>query len=114
MKNIHSIVFFTALTCAVAALYSQRAAGAVSRTVTGEVSSINCRAMHRQGMTPRECTQACVEEGAAYALVADGRIFRFADQTDARLRLHAGDIVTVTGEFIGDTIAASKIEGKAR
>ena len=87
-----------------------QAADAVSGSWTGEISSSNCETNHMPGMTARDCTQQCVDAGAAYVLIASGKVYGLADQRDKQLRAYAGETVKVTGELKGRVITVFKIE----
>lgn len=79
---------------------------------TGTITSSNCGMMHMHGMTDRDCTRACVKDGAEYVLVSDGAVYRFASQGDEKLHAHAGATVTVAGVLRGDTLVADRIEAR--
>lgn len=84
---------------------------AVNQMWTGVVSSSHCGLSHPADATPRDCTLECVGHGAAFVLISNGTIYKFANQADERLRANAGEIVTVRGDLDGDVISASAIEG---
>jgi hypothetical protein len=60
-------------------------------------------------LTDRECTQACIKEGAKYVFVSGGKVYNIDNQDYAGLADHAGHKVTVKGEMTGDTIKVSDI-----
>jgi|SRR6266850_4241567 len=113
MKTIYSIGLAAVVTFGSQALYLTRVVHAAHQTWTGEISSSNCGLTHMPGLTARDCTQQCVDQGAAYVLVSNGKVYRFANQADKQLRAHAGETVTVTGELKGAVITVSKIENIA-
>ena len=113
LKTIYPIVLAALVTLGLHALYTGQALHAANRTWTGEISSSNCGLTHTPGMPAGECTRECVDHGAAYVLVSNGKVYTFANQADKERRAHAGEIVTVTGELKGEVIAASRIEGAA-
>jgi hypothetical protein len=85
-------------------------AHAVNQAVTGQISSSHCGVTHPDAASPRECTLECVEHGASFVLIADGKIYTFADQADERLRANAGETVSVRGDLHGDVISVAAIE----
>ena len=113
LKTIYPIVLAALVMLGLHALYTGQALHAANRTWTGEISSSNCGLTHTPGMAAGECTRECVDHGAAYVLVANGKVYTFANQADNVLRARAGDTVTVTGELKGDVITAATIEATA-
>ncbi len=88
---------------------------AADQTWTGTISDSMCGAKHMSGehgkkMTDRECTEACVKDGAKYVFASKGKVYQIANQNDADLAIHAGHTVRLTGEMKGDSITVSKIE----
>ena len=101
----------------VGALLCATTLGAAEQTLTGKISDSACNAKHESGQEnvppppDKECTLNCVKGGSDFVLlVADGKIYKFANQKDPALTTLAGDAVKVTGELKGDVISASKIE----
>ncbi len=84
---------------------------AVNQTWSGVISSSHCGLSHSADATPRDCTLECVTAGAAFVLISNGTVYKFANQADERLRAHAGESVSVRGDLDGDVISASAIEG---
>jgi hypothetical protein len=82
---------------------------AVDQTWTGTISASHCGLSHPDNGSPRDCTLECVGNGAAFVLVASGKIYTFENQADERLQVNAGRIVTVKGELHGDILAATSI-----
>jgi len=111
--SIYAIALATLIALGSQPLYLRYVVHASNQTLTGEISASNCGVTHMAGMTARDCTRACAEQGAEYVLVSAGRVYTFANQQDKELRAHAGETVTVTGDVEGDVIRASKIEGAA-
>jgi len=111
--GIYSIALATLIALGSQPLYLRYIVHASNQTVTGEISSSNCGVSHMAGMTKRDCTRECAEQGAEYVLVSAGKVYTFANQKDKELRAHAGETVTVTGDVEGDVIRASKIEAAA-
>jgi hypothetical protein len=67
------------------------------------------------GMAARECTEACVKQGASHVLVSQRKVYKLEDPGKV-VAAHAGHTVSLTGEMKGDTITVTKIEmpkGKA-
>lgn len=88
---------------------------AADQTWTGKISDSKCGAKHMadehgKKMTDRQCTEACVKNGAKYVFVSKGKIFQIANQDDADLALHAGHTVKLTGEMKDDSITVSQIK----
>ena len=113
LKTIYPIVLAALIMLGLHALYTGQALHAANRTWTGEISSSNCGLTHTPGVPAGDCTRGCVEHGAAYVLVANGKVYTFANQADKELRAHAGEMVTVTGELKGEVITAVTIEATA-
>ena len=89
---------------------------AVDETWTGHISDSMCGATHHRRaanggmkMSARECTLACVNDGADYIFVSSGTIYKIANQDFAGLHEHAGHTVNLTGTLTGDSINASSI-----
>lgn len=88
---------------------------AADQTWTGKISDSKCGAKHMadehgKRMTARECTEACVKNGAKYVFASKGKVYQIENQDDADLTLHAGHTVKLTGEMKGDSITVSKIK----
>jgi len=88
---------------------------AAEQTWTGQISDSMCGAKHMLGehgkkpMSDRDCAQACLQMGALYVLVVDGKVFKLINH-DADLKVHAGHTVNLTGNLTGETIRVTKIE----
>ena len=109
MKTLISFVFLFVIS--VAALF------AADQTWTGSISDSMCGATHKaaaehggQQMSARDCTLACVKNGAKYVFVHSGKVYNIDNQDYAGLQEHAGHSVRLTGEMKGDTITVAKIE----
>lgn len=77
---------------------------AADQTWTGKISDSKCGAKHaagehRQKMTDRACTEACVKGGPKYVFASKGKVYQIANQDDADLAMHAGHTVKLTGEI---------------
>jgi hypothetical protein len=112
MKRITAAVVFSA---AFSALCASRALAA-DQTWSGTVSDSMCglkhtMSEHGKNMADRECTQMCASHGAQYVLVVDGKVYKLRNH-DADLKIHAGHLVSLTGDLESDrdTIRVSKIE----
>jgi hypothetical protein len=112
MKTMIAMAAVLLLVGGVHMQHSSVSAEPVRGTWTGIITSSNCGMMHMHGMTDRDCTRACVKDGAEYVLVANGEVYRFASQDDEKLHAHAGAAVTVAGELRGDTLVADTIEAR--
>lgn len=84
----------------------------VDQTWTGVISSSHCGLAHPLGASSRECTLECVSQGAAFVLISNQMIYKFANQADERLRANAGETVTVRGNLDRDVISVSAIKGR--
>ena len=109
MKTLISFVFVFVIS--VAALF------AADQTWTGSISDSMCGATHKaaaehggQPMSARDCTLACVKNGAKYVFVRSGKVYNIDNQDYAGLQEHAGHSVRLTGEMKGDTITVATIE----
>ena len=84
------------------------APGDDAKTFVGSIGDSMCGAKHTMGGTDKECTLACVKEGAKYILVdPSGKIYQLSDQK--KPEQFAGDKVKVTGTLKGDTISVTSI-----
>lgn len=88
---------------------------AADQTWSGQISDSMCGAKHQpptegQELSDAECTVQCVKGGSKYVLVADGKIYKIANQDFGDLATKAGTPVKVTGELSGDTVTVKKIE----
>ena len=100
---------------------------AAGKTWTGKISDSMCGASHK-GMVSshqksgemkqtegkdadRECTLACIKEGAKYVFVSQGKVFEISNQNLPALEEHAGHMVKLTGDLAADgkTIEVSNI-----
>jgi len=85
-------------------------------TMTGTISDSMCGSSHgamtEQGtkMTDKQCTSGCIQHGAKYVFVENGRVFQIATQEFKELAQFAGENVRVTGEVKGDQLTLQKIE----
>lgn len=88
---------------------------AAGQSWTGTISDNMCKAKHESGgemgaaMTDHDCTLACVKGGSKFVLLADGRVYRIANQDFGDVRAHAGEKVTLTGELVGDSINVTSV-----
>jgi hypothetical protein len=90
---------------------------AADKTWTGKISDSMCGASHAKmehsskKLSDRDCTQACIKEGAKYVFVTKGQVHEINNQDFAALADHAGHTVKLTGEIDKDgKITVSKIE----
>ena len=108
---MRSLIVLTA-----AGLFVAGTALAGDQVWTGQITDSLCGAKHEEAaegqgkMSDRDCTLACVKGGSKYAFVSKGKLYQIAVQTDPALAMHAGHIVTLTGQAKGDSITVSKIE----
>jgi len=83
-----------------------------SQTLTGVVSDSMCGAKHEMPGNPAECTRACVQHGAQYALVVGDKVYTL--QTSDKSNLDqldklAGAKAKVTGDVEGTAIAVKSV-----
>jgi hypothetical protein len=103
------------LSCVVVGLLAIVPVLAAEQMWTGQIRDTMCGAKHmpaehgKKQMSDRDCAQACVQKGAQYVLVVDGKVYRLMNH-DADLKAHAGHTVNLTGDLTGDTIRVAKIE----
>ena len=90
---------------------------AAEQTWVGKISDSDCGAKHMSGsehegakMSDADCVKACIENGAKYVFVSQGKVIEISNQDFADLKTHAGETVKVTGEKAGEAITVSKIE----
>jgi hypothetical protein len=85
-------------------------------TLEGYVSDAHCGAFHVAAdehgppETERECTLRCVRGGAAYVIVANGRVYKVANQDHPDLPVHAGQMVRVNGRLHDGVVEISSLE----
>lgn len=60
-------------------------------------------------MDDRDLALACVKVGGKYMFVADGKVYRIANQNQADLAKVAGDKVRLTGDLDGTTITVTRV-----
>jgi hypothetical protein len=82
----------------------------------GKISDSMCGASHKSAiehagkkLSDRDCTQACIKDGAKYVFVSGGKVYNISNQDEPALAEHAGHTVTLKGEMTGDTIKVSSI-----
>lgn len=89
---------------------------AADKTWNGTISDSMCgmkhgsAAEHGTQESDADCTKSCVEKGAKYVFVSNGKVYKIDNQDFAALKDHAGHKVALTGEMKGDAITVSKIE----
>jgi hypothetical protein len=83
---------------------------------TGHISDSFCGATHHRfdqtshrKMSDRECTLACVSDGAQFVFVSRGDVYHIANQDFPALLQHAGHTVYLTGVRTADTIQITSI-----
>jgi hypothetical protein len=93
---------------------------AAEKTWNGTISDSMCGMKHASAAEhgseegDAECTKGCVEKGAKYVFVANGKVFQISNQDFAALKDNAGHKVALTGEMKGDAITVSKIAPAAK
>jgi hypothetical protein len=88
---------------------------AIAATWTGQISDSMCGAHHKtmaehgKKLSARDCTEACVKNGAKYVFVSKGKVYGIDNQDFAGLTEHAGHTVKLTGDLSGDSIKVSDL-----
>ncbi|HEY4766402.1 MAG TPA: hypothetical protein VIH75_22215 [Candidatus Sulfotelmatobacter sp.] len=84
-----------------------------SQTLTGKVSDAMCGAKHTEGnIAPTDCVRTCVQKGAQYALVVEGKVYTLNTSDKAalnELNKLAWQQAKVTGTANGDTISVKSV-----
>lgn len=79
------------------------------KTFVGLVSDASCGAKHKMtDKTAQECARACIQNGAAYVLVAADSVFRLHGHVN-ELNALAGQKAKITGTLHGDTIKVEAV-----
>ncbi len=80
-----------------------------AKTYVGNIGDSMCGAKHMMpGASDKDCTLACIKEGAKYILIdPSGKIYQLSDQK--KPEQFAGAKVKVTGTLNGDTITVTSI-----
>ncbi len=103
MKKLALLVFAF---CVVGSL--SLAAGA---TITGTVSDSHCAAKHADASDQAQhCVEHCVQGGATYVLVSEGKIYQLDSQD--KFKGLGGKVVIVKGSVKGDSIAVRSVAEK--
>ena len=91
-------------------------ASAAPQSWVGKISDSECGAKHMAGaehqteMSDAACVKACVDKGAKYVFVNDGKVLSISNQDFVDLPTHAGHKVKLTGEMTAGSIQVTKIE----
>lgn len=90
---------------------------AAEQSWVGKISDSDCGAKHMSGsehegakMSDADCVKACIDKGAKYVFVNQGKVLTITNQDFADLAANAGQTVKLTGEMTGDTVTVTKIE----
>ena len=92
------------------------AAAQKDQTWKGAISDSMCNGKHAAGehdgkkMTDAECTKVCMNKGAKYVFVSDGKVYQLANQKSRTIASHAGEQVELIGTIEGETITAKTIK----
>ena len=95
------------------------AAAQKDQTWKGAISDSNCNGKHPAGehdgkkMTDAECTKVCMNKGAKFVFVSEGKVYQLANQRSRTIISHAGQQVELIGTIEGDTITAKTIKTPA-
>jgi len=82
----------------------------------GSISDSKCNGKHPEGehdgkkMTDAECTKVCMNKGAKYVFVSEGKVYQLSNQRSRTIISHAGQQVDLIGTIEGDTITAKTIK----
>src|SRR6476661_11190161 len=101
---------------AAAVLFAAAPAFAAEKTWNGTIGDSKCGAKHSkaehgsQSDSDHDCVAKCVDGGAKYVFVANGKTYQIANQDFGDLKGHAGHKVALSGEMKGDSITVSKVE----
>jgi hypothetical protein len=82
------------------------AASAFADEWTGYISDAKCGAKGNSE-AHAQCADKCVKGGSAAVFVADGKVYKIADQS--KVQEHVGHKVTLTGKLEGDTITIDSV-----
>ncbi|HYX68109.1 MAG TPA: hypothetical protein VE825_03170 [Terriglobales bacterium] len=77
---------------------------------SGTVSDSNCGAKHVSDVNPAECTRACIQKGASYALVSGETVYILKGGDATALDKLAGQKATVSGTLDGNTIEVAAVQ----
>lgn len=83
-----------------------------SQTFSGTVSDAMCGTKHMMPGSAADCTHACVQKGANYALVVGDKAYTLETSNKAdldQLDKLAGQSARITGSMKGDTITVSSV-----
>ena len=78
-------------------------------TWSGTISDSNCGAKHVSD-NAAECTRACIQKGASYALVSGSSVYVLKGGDAAALDKLAGERATVSGTLDGNTIQVASVQ----
>jgi hypothetical protein len=93
-----------------AAEVAQTSTAGSAQTFAGLITDDHCGARHDMGSdkSPSECANACVHNGAKYALVDGDKSYALAGDV-AELARASGRRVTLNGSLEGDTIQVTSL-----
>ena len=92
------------------------AAAQKEQTWKGAISDSKCNGKHPAGehdgkaMSDADCTKVCMNKGAKYVFVSDGKVYQIANQNSKQIAAHAGHEVELTGTMKADSITASTLK----
>jgi hypothetical protein len=109
MKMLSSVTIVAVVLTAAGAFAQTSAKPAAGKTLTGVVSDSMCGAKHMaKDKSPAECTRACVQAGADYALVVGDKVYPLKGDK-AEIDKHAGERATVKGTLDGNAVTVQSI-----
>ncbi len=84
---------------------------AAGATITGTVSDSHCGVKHADaGDQAQHCVEHCVQGGATYVLVSEGKVYQLDSQD--KFKGLGGKVVTVRGSVKGDSIVVRSVAEK--
>lgn len=94
------------------ALFAICSISAFATEITGFVGDSMCGAKHK-GATEADakCASGCIKKGDKAVLVtADGKVYKIADASQAKVAKVVGKTVTVNGDVQDDTITIASVK----
>jgi hypothetical protein len=82
-------------------------------SVVGVIGDSRCGASHDdvvgRDVNDHDCVLGCVARGAAFVLIADGRVYQIRNQELPTLRTFAAARVKVSGQLHGESITVAAL-----
>jgi len=84
---------------------------AMAEKYSGTISDAKCGMAHADASEKSmKCVQGCVKGGQAPVLVVDGKVYKIADDSKAKVMDHLGHKVVVDGKLEGETITIKSVK----